>query len=293
MAAHVTLDQVSTMFQAMGDKNDLRFLKNADAGDLAIKDKVSSTDLDSSLATAFNNKANSSDVYTKAQIDAKLTSAYKVGGSKTALQLTNVLLDSAHEGFVYNISTDLTTTSDFVEGSGNTYPAGTNVVVIEATPASGNTPATYKFDCLPGFIDLSNIGSGTEGKIYTEGNGIDIDENDDIITIQLNSSKLNGLDLSSNGLGMNTVVADTHGYVAATGTYVSGTTYYTDSTGSTIADTSDYVNGTTSVSGLYVDAITTNGTAGAMTSADKYKLDNIGIATFSDITPIVNKLYAS
>lgn len=56
-------------------------------------------------------------------------------------------------GAVYNISAEFTTDSDFVEGAGNVYPAGTNIVVVDAD-TTGASP-TKKWDVLGGFVDLS------------------------------------------------------------------------------------------------------------------------------------------
>ena len=53
-------------------------------------------------------------------------------------------------GGVYNITDELTTDSNFVEGAGKKYPAGTNVVLVET---SGGT---RKWDVLAGFVDMSN-----------------------------------------------------------------------------------------------------------------------------------------
>lgn len=54
------------------------------------------------------------------------------------------------EGKVYNIIDEFTTTEDFIEGAGNQYPAGTNIVCIDSDDAG-----TYKWDVLAGFVDLS------------------------------------------------------------------------------------------------------------------------------------------
>lgn len=108
-----------------------------------------------------------SSYYTKAEVDSLLTSlqslissVYKPGGSKTSSELVAGLLISENEGKVYNISDTITLTSLnkglFVENAESSYPPGTNVVVIETVPADNNNPATYKFDVLSGFIDLSN-----------------------------------------------------------------------------------------------------------------------------------------
>ena len=60
-------------------------------------------------------------------------------------------LVKAHVGWMYNMSAEFTTTADFVEGAGITYPAGTNVVIVEYT--SG----TYKYDVFAGFVDTSSF----------------------------------------------------------------------------------------------------------------------------------------
>lgn len=80
-------------------------------------------------------------------INAKISSAYKIKGSIAFASLPTAAKST--EGFVYNITDSFTTTSDFVEGAGNTYPAGTNVVIVN----TGSN--TYKYDVLAGFIDLS------------------------------------------------------------------------------------------------------------------------------------------
>ena len=67
-------------------------------------------------------------------------------------------------GKVYNASASFTSTSDFVEGAGNTYPAGTNVVIIDASSTS--TP-DYKFDVLAGFVDLSGYTTHAENVAIT------------------------------------------------------------------------------------------------------------------------------
>ena len=81
-------------------------------------------------------------------INNKIGSAYKAKGSIAFASLP--ALSSSVEGYVYNITDSFTTTSDFVEGAGKTYPAGTNIVIINTTGS------TYKYDVLSGVVDLSN-----------------------------------------------------------------------------------------------------------------------------------------
>lgn len=61
-------------------------------------------------------------------------------------------------GWMWNMTDDFTIDDRFMEyeqGVTKTYPNGTNVYVVEATPADGDTPAVYKFDVYGGFIDTS------------------------------------------------------------------------------------------------------------------------------------------
>lgn len=81
-------------------------------------------------------------------IDSKLGATYKAKGSIAFANLP--ALSSTNQGNVYNVTDAFTTTANFVEGAGNKYPAGTNVVIINTTGT------TYKYDVLSGFVDLSS-----------------------------------------------------------------------------------------------------------------------------------------
>ena len=178
----IVLSQLQTAMTGMCTANDARFRKLSVA--------ITESDLGTELATKINGKADQAttlagysigDAYTKTEVDnlvaANLTSAYKAAGSLAPSGIVAGLLTAANEGKVYNVTGSFTTTSalfvDYV--ANNTYPAGTNIVVVEATPADNTDPenpvaATYKFDVLAGFVDLSPyalnqvaIATGTEG----------------------------------------------------------------------------------------------------------------------------------
>lgn len=93
----------------------------------------------------------------EAAISAKVTVAYKAAGSVFFIDLPAAI--DERQGFVYDIKDAFTTTNDFVEGSGNEYPAGTNVVII-GVENSGTV--TYMYDVLPGFIDTSDFVTNTD-----------------------------------------------------------------------------------------------------------------------------------
>lgn len=154
---------------------------------------------ESTLSTQITNEVNRA---TAAEADLRsiATRAYKASGSVYFADLP--ALDASRQGNVYNIKDDFTTTSDFVEGSGKDYPAGTNVAIVseegdyytEVTPegtenpseegwyvlddgyyvltedtqvVSGTTYYSYsdsalKYDVEAGFIDTSDFITNTD-----------------------------------------------------------------------------------------------------------------------------------
>lgn len=105
---------------------------------------------DTSINEKFKEYYNKSEA--DSQIDSKIATAisstYKPAGSIMFSFLPE--LGKSEEGKVYNITDKFITNENFVEGTGNEYPAGTNVVCIDL-----NSSGTYKWDVLAGFVDLS------------------------------------------------------------------------------------------------------------------------------------------
>ena len=155
-------------------------------------------------------------------VDQKLTTLYKPDGSVYFSALPALSLQRLD--YVYNVKDAFTTTADFTDGAGKSYPAGTNVAIIsvdgdyydEVTPVgtenpseegwyeydsvddeyelsedttvdSGKTYYTYSdsklfYDCLSGFVDLSNYVEKTDkatpsqlGLVKPDGTTITID----------------------------------------------------------------------------------------------------------------------
>lgn len=133
------------------------FIKNkpsipSKVSDLANDNNYQTAD---QVASAISGKADQattlsgygiSDAYTKAEVDGKLTSTYRPQGSLTFASLPTPSSDTL--GFVYNVTDAFTTSTAFVDGAGKTYPAGSNVVVVQ----SGDS---YAYDVQGGFYDLS------------------------------------------------------------------------------------------------------------------------------------------
>lgn len=146
---------------------------------------------DTSIEGMFENYYNKTE--TDGQIDSKIAAAvsstYKPAGSTTYVGLPTP--SATEEGKVYNISDAFVTDEDFVEGTGISYPAGTNVVCIEAETD------VYKWDVLAGFVDLSSYAttSSVDSKLA---NKIDKVEGsslvqDTLITKLTNMAQINGV----------------------------------------------------------------------------------------------------
>lgn len=123
--------------------------------------------VDVTVPTAVSDLTNDSNFQTDTDvqnaIDAAVSSAYKAAGTIASSEFTGLNV-AANEGKVYNVSNAFTTTADFVEGAGNSYPAGTNVVVINA--GTSESPS-WKFDVLAGFVDLSDYVTHAESVAIT------------------------------------------------------------------------------------------------------------------------------
>lgn len=125
------------------------------------------------IPTATSQLTNDSDFQTGSDVSTAISTAmktaYKAAGSLTASGITQSLLVYKNEGNVYNITEEFTTTSNFVGGAGKTYPAGTNIVIVDV--GSGKPP--YKFDVIMG--DISGKADKANGAV--NGNFASLDSN--------------------------------------------------------------------------------------------------------------------
>lgn len=108
------------------------------------------------------------------KISAAVSGALQPAGSVAFANLPQ--LAKANCNKIYNVTDAFTTTSDFVEGAGKSYPAGTNVAIINVGTAG--TPS-YKYDCYTGVIDLS--GYMEKKTTATSGNFATFDANGQVV----------------------------------------------------------------------------------------------------------------
>lgn len=123
------------------------------------------------VPTKTSDITNDSDFQTGDEVDAAIAAALittlKPGGTKTFATLP--ILAASVLGYVYNVSDAFTVDNRFVEydpqaSVQKSYPAGSNVYVVDDGTAGS---AVYKFDVLPGFVDLSGYVQHSEMSAIT------------------------------------------------------------------------------------------------------------------------------
>lgn len=121
----------------------------AKAGQFASAAAISASQAAGSAEDAATSAQAAQDSADRAQeIVDGIGSVYKPVGSIPFARLP-AMPSEEERGYVYNITDNFTTDARFVEGAGESYPAGSNVAVV----LSGTE---YKYDVLSGSVDLSN-----------------------------------------------------------------------------------------------------------------------------------------
>ena len=88
-------------------------------------------------------------------ISQAVSTVYTPKGSLTDISTIDTVSTTGKVGDVYNISSAFVTTESFIEGAGKSYPAGTNIVLVEVEDAK-------KWDVLAGSVDLSGYVKASE-----------------------------------------------------------------------------------------------------------------------------------
>ena len=104
----------------------------------------------SNKITGLADGTSDADAVTVKQLNAAKVGALKPSGSCAFANLP--ALSASNLNRMYNVSDAFTTTSDFTEGAGKSYPAGTNVSIINT---GSDASPVYKYDAMTGPIDLS------------------------------------------------------------------------------------------------------------------------------------------
>lgn len=144
-----------------GDYDDLNYKPSIEGHDLiggensaaslglATPNDIATATSDMATQTWVEGKGYATTSNVNTLIDAAVATVYTPKGSVTDLSALAEKLTSGKVGDVYNITNAFTTDGTFVEGTGKSYPTGTNVVLISSSD-------TKQWDVLAGNIDLSD-----------------------------------------------------------------------------------------------------------------------------------------
>lgn len=128
---------------------------------LATPNDISTATADMATQTWVEGKGYATTTNVNTLISQAVSTVYTPKGSLTDISTLITLSSSGKVGDVYNISSEFTTTNVFIEGIGKTYPAGTNIVLVEVEDEK-------KWDVLAGSVDLSAYVQATELVAITE-----------------------------------------------------------------------------------------------------------------------------
>ena len=128
---------------------------------LATPSDISTATSDMATQTWVEGKGYATTTNVNTLINQAVSTVYTPKGSLADISTLMSLSSSGKVGDVYNISSEFTTTNVFIEGIGKTYPAGTNIVLVEVEDEK-------KWDVLAGSVDLSGYVQSSEMAAITE-----------------------------------------------------------------------------------------------------------------------------
>ena len=251
--------RVETLETTGGEKNKIEKIKVNDV-DQSISEDDKSVNI--TVPKKVTELEDAENYATIDQVNSKISSVYKPGGSTTFEELATASKDNL--GTVYNITDKFTTDERFIEGKGNSYPKGTNVVVVDAGTEE------YKYDVLAGFVDLSGYVTKVDGKQLSSNDYTDTDK-----------KKLQELEnythpkYTPQESGLYKITVDATGHVSSV----------TKVTKSDIT-----VLGIPEQDTTYKDA--TQSEHGLMSTVDKAKLDSIDFATDAEVNAMLDEIFA-
>ena len=273
----------------------------SDLGALASKDTVAKTDLAQALANEIDAKATSSDLST---VSGKVDTLIGSDTSKSVRTIANEEL--AAQLIPQNAQEALDTLGEiaaWIQDHPGEAAAINSKLTLGTHEVSGEQ---VQYNTVKAYVEAyvaDQIGAaGLSGS-----NAIQISNN--TVSLIVDTANANGLEITANGLKLNTVVASTNGIggsngamTAAQAEKLAGLDNYTagdgvEITGRSIAAKVDAANGLSvdSTDGIKMAVVVAStdgvgGSNGAMTAAQAEQLANIRVATSAEVTTVIGAL---
>lgn len=138
---------VRELVETGGERNCINIVKvNGTAEKIDPEDRSVDLDVPRRVTDLEDHLSYTTQVQAGQLMDAKLEGVFRFEQTAAFSDLPQPSKEL--QGRVWNVTTDFTTDTRFLEGPGHRYPAGTDVVAVAAAEDR------YRFDVLPGFIDL-------------------------------------------------------------------------------------------------------------------------------------------
>ena len=294
-----TLSQVQSITTDLASKVAAKgYAKSADLGSLASKNEVAKSDLASVLSTEISDATSNISTQT-GRIDTLV-------GSDTNKSVRTIANEELAAQLIPTDAQDALDTLEEIAAWIQEHPEDAAAMAAKLTLGTHEVGGEQvQYNTVKAYVE-AYVASQLSASALSEGNGIDIDNG--VVSVNIDTTNANGLDVTTNGLKMGLASTSAAGAMSSSDKSKldnADVTAYTEGNGVEINNhvVSAKVNAGNGLSldaanGITMAAVSAStdgvgGSAGAMTAADKEKLDGFRIATSGEVTAVINAISIS
>lgn len=192
----VKLSQLSSALNGLATKADSRFLKVADAGDLATKDKVALADFDTDAA-------------------AKITALNTLIGSDTSKSARTIAAEELAAQLIPASAQEALDTLQEIAAWIQSHPAEASAINAKLTLGTYEDETSHEqvqYATVKAYVE-AYVASQISSASLTPGNGIDITGG--VVSADIDSTNANGLDVTENGIKLGLASTSAAGAMSA------------------------------------------------------------------------------
>lgn len=294
-----TLSQVQSITTDLASKVAAKgYAKSADLGSLASKNEVAKSDLASALSTEISNATSN--------ISTQTGRINTLVGSDTDKSVRTIANEELAAQLIPQDAQEALDTLEEIAAWIQEHPQDAAAMAAKLTLGTHEVDGVQvQYNTVKAYVE-AYVASQLSASALSEGNGIDIDNG--VVSVNIDTTNANGLDVTANGLKMGLASTSAAGAMSSSDKSKldnADVTAYTEGNGVEINNhvVSAKVNAGNGLSldatnGITMAAVSAStdgvgGSAGAMTAADKEKLDGFRIATSAEVTAVINAINIS
>ena len=294
-----TLSQVQSITTDLASKVAAKgYAKSADLGSLASKNEVAKSDLASALSTEISNATSN--------ISTQTGRINTLVGSDTDKSVRTIANEELAAQLIPQDAQEALDTLEEIAAWIQEHPQDAAAMAAKLTLGTHEVEGEQvQYNTVKAYVE-AYVASQLSASALSEGNGIDIDNG--VVSVNIDTTNANGLDVTANGLKMGLASTSAAGAMSSSDKSKldnADVTAYTEGNGVEINNhvVSAKVNAGNGLSldatnGITMAAVSAStdgvgGSAGAMTAADKEKLDGFRIATSAEVTAVINAINIS